>query len=492
MKTHHRCRYRLLTFALILCGGPLAASKPTPAQVSGPRDLLRHHGIDDSHFDRLVDGRPIDANENETLLKVIYRVCPYWIPEVDSRIGGLAMIDVERWAHDELDLEALAEQPQASRGQMFRLSGRVKSIEVRTPLPEVVERFELPQYYRCEFTLAKGQPAVIYTRNVPRAWQSGGAIDQQASAFGLFLKLAGVDEQQPVPVFVAPRIAWHPETPLGRLGMDVGTLDVVEDGRRLIERDREAFYQMLAAVGRAQPGELLRRANRELERAADQWKRTDKQGKEHFSVVPLFNEPKQSRGRLVALSGTARRVVRIRVEDPDIVARFGIDHYYEMAIFTDDSQGNPLVCCVTRLPQGMPAGDGPRYGEHVRVAAFFFKTWAYRVERPDLEPKPTTGRTSRRQLAPLLIAREPVWYPSKELAPNTMAGAIAGGLFVLALLGIWVALWRYGRGDKEFHDRTFGKARTVDGDVSLDDIGIDAEAAPDFSGLDEMMEKNEE
>ncbi len=457
-----------IVFLLVACWGslPVAAAQDADAAeeisagpISGARDLLRRYGIDDSHFEKLIDGRPIDDNETETLLNVIYRMCDFRIPGVKLRIRGFRTADVERWTRGELNLAELVREPKANRGEIFQLFGRVSSIEVRQPWPEDVERFELKQYYRCEFILADGsQPAVVYTRNVPRRWQAGGKIDQRVGAPGLFLKFAAEDAQRPVPVFVAPRVAWHPETLLGELGMDVGLLDDVQNKTKLTEDDRECFYQMLAAAGRAKPRQLLRAARQELERA----------GREEFSVEPLFNRPDRQRGRLVALSGTVRRVVRVRVGDPDVVARFGIDHYYNLFLFTDDSLNNPIVFCVRELPQGMPEGEGPKYREQVRVAGFFMKSWAYPIARPRQNNEGARG--GRWQLAPLLIGREPVWYPYQPPPANTLAGAIAGGLFLAALLGIWIAVWRYGRGDKRFRDGTIAKALQIDSPGSLDEI----------------------
>lgn len=472
-----------LPFLLIVCrappAGPLAqGAPPAPATsgspmtpddepavtaVTGPRDLLHRHGVDESQFNKLIDGQPVGDDERETLLRILF-----WANQFRTA-------DVERWARDQLNLAELVKQPETGRVEFFRLVGRVARVEACRPWPEVVRRFDLKQYYRCEFILAnRQQPAVIFTANVPRQWQKGGAIDQPSSALGLWLKFASRDTDRPTPVFVAPRVAWHPETLLGNLGMDVGLLDNVKNKRRLTGRESECFYQMLAAVGRGKSRQLLRKADQELKRS----------GRQTFSVVPLFNEDDQQHGRLVALSGRARRVVRIRVEDPDVVTRFGIDHFYNLFVFTKDSQDNPVVFCVRRLPEGMPTGDGPEYSEAVRVAGFFMKTWAYPVAFPRNGPEPQGGRDARQQVAPLLIGKEPIWYPREPPAASTTAGAIAGGLFLLALLGIWLALWRFGRGDRQFQKQTLAKALSVDSTTSLDEIGLSADRAPDFSGLD--------
>jgi len=433
--------------------------EPAADAIAGPRDLLERHGVDQSHFEKLTDGRPIDDNETEVLLKVMY-----WVRDFRTA-------DVARWAQDEPDPVELARNPEPARGQIFSLSGRITQVEPLQPLPEMVERLRMEAYYRCELLLDGQQPVVVYALDVPQAWRQGGAIDEPASARGLFLKLTDDDPQRPMPMFVARRIAWHPDTVLGNLGMDVGLFDGVQNRKRLLGAEREAFYQMLDAVGRAEPGELLRLADDELRRT----------GKDRFSVVPLFMEPESQHGQLVALSGTVRRVVPIRVKEPDVVERFGIDHYYELALFTDDSEDNPLFFCVRELPEGMPIGEGADFGEHVRVAGFFFKLRLYPLELPDAE-----GPARRGQLAPLLFGREPVWYPQQKPATNTMFQAIAGGLFVLVLLGIWLGLWRYGRGDKQFHDQTLVKAHGSDSGIALDKIDLTGDGTPDFSRLEEM------
>jgi hypothetical protein len=97
------------------------------------------------------------------------------------------------------------------------------------------------------------------------------------------------------------------------------------------------------------------------------------------------------------------------------------------------------VICVPALPQGMPVGEDGRYAEDIRAVGFFCKVWGYRV------PK-ATGEVAR-QLAPLLVGPAPVWYPAPERKSNLVAQGVAAGLFVLALLAIWVFMWRSGRRD---------------------------------------------
>ena len=463
-----------------LAPDPLRQDAPSPGTdsepvgpITGSRDLLNRFGIDESQFARLVDHQPFGPGDEETMLRVMYR------------LDRFRVVDVEQWARPQFPVAEVFSEPDESRGELFWLAGRVTEVEKLEPVPEVIDRFELPFFYRCTLQLQpQGQPAQVFVKNIPVEWKiHEGALDERATVYGIFLKFAGSEAADALPVFVAPRIAWHPPTLVGELGMDVGLLEDIQNRRPLTARDREAFYQLLAAAGRAKPGQLSEAARQALAVAPKPLVRTDPHDQRHWSVVPLFNEPDRHHGRLVELEGTARRVERIEVRDADIVARFGIDHYYQIALFTQDSQGNPLWFCVRELPEGMPLGADAEYAEHMRVAGFFFKTWAYRRGR--MPEEISTAETGTWQLAPLLIGSRAVWYPPAIPRPNPHIGIIAAGLFVLTLLGIWVAVWQYSRGDREFHRRTISKEYAVPSGVSLDEMGLEASPEPDFRYLAE-------
>ena len=472
---------------------PGKKSDTPAAEAAGPRKLLARHDVGSNYFDNLIDGRPLGGkeavvDETEIMRQILYHVCRFRI------------WDVERWAGPLPNLAEMVADPESNRGQFYRLSGRATKAGVVRLDKETAMRLEMDRYYRCEVTLDSGRLAVVFAERVPENWKLDKPIDHRASAFGMFLKFAGEENDNPLPVFVAPRLAWHPPTPLGDLDMDVGLLDDLIDRaglarvrRKALEdsddleyrraaREREAFYAMLAAAGRTEPGELLRQADELLAEAPEKLKRKDA---DEFSVVPLFTEAAKQRGRLVVLTGYTRRVVKVRVEDPDIVARFGIKHYYELEMFTADSQQNPVAFCVRELPRGMSTSEGSQATENIRVAGFFFKTWAYSVPTPADESE-SSRRGRRRHPAPLLIGRDLVWYPAEETPVNPLIGIVAGGLFALVLAGIWIGLWRYGRGDKAFHDRAIRTARGMDSGISLDEIGLSTDGTPDFSGLEAM------
>ncbi|MEN6495892.1 MAG: hypothetical protein ABFD16_16545 [Thermoguttaceae bacterium] len=432
---------------------PAASDEPSaeslPENVSGPRDLLRFYEIDKSHFARLTDGNLWQEGENELLFRIMFR------------LRDFRLMDIERWARPLVSATELAAKPDDARGEFFRLQGRVTSVTLCQPLSEIVDRFEMKPYYRCDLLLGEQrQVAIVFTQTIPQAWKPDQPIDERAGGIGMFLKLASADAQQPTPIFVAPRVAWYPNTVLGDLGMDYGLFDDLKpeepdgqqghavqsklrsprdlDALRLTSRTAECFYQMLAAAKRARPGELAKMATDTLQ----------KTGQKSFSVVPLFNQPDKQHGQLVVLSGTARLAIPVRVSEDDILARFGLKEYYQLFLFTDDSQGNPLVVCVPRLPKGMPSGEDRSYAEHVTVAGFFFNTWAYR----NRDSGQGQGQ-SHWQLAPLLIGQEPVWHPRPAKSTNLVSSVVFGVLFVLAFGGICVALWISRRGDKEFREK---------------------------------------
>jgi hypothetical protein len=267
--------------------------------------------------------------------------------------------------------------------------------------------------------------------------------------------------------------------------MDFGLFDSIRDQKAITADDREAFYQMLAAVGRAKPDQLMAAAIENLPTLPEDDRWIDRTGEERYSVTPLFNQAAAERGKLVELLGTARRIEKIMVGDPDIVARFGIDHYYEVFLFTDDSQGNPLTFCVRELPEGMPYGNTPRYGEAARIAGFFFKTWSYKVPKmmdPTLSPgDPKTHH----QLSPLLIGRSLVWYPAVQPADNTLSGVVVSGFFAMAMVAVWLVAWRTRRRERKWLEQ-MESPPDFDSGVELDRMDQHTESAPDFSRLAEM------
>ena len=396
------------------------AGAPAAARAGDAHALLRRCGVDENSLKSLEDGRSMRPEE----LPALYRCL--------LRADNLPPREVERLARRAVDPIAIRNQSAALRGQIYRLVGRVTSIEKAKAPPAVAERFGVDACFGCRMKLeTNGAPVLIYTRNVPEAWRDEESIEQRGGAYGVYLKCSSSDPALPAPVFVAARLAWWPQNMLGDLEVDAAALAAVENNRPLTAGERDAFYQTLAAVGRAEPGELRRAAESELERS----------GSRAPAMTPLFNQANRQKGRLLVVEGTVRSAVEVPLDDPAAAARFGFQRYYQLALFPyaqadasdAGSQGNPLVVCVRELPPGLPLGDDPAYAEPIRVAGFYFKKWAY--------PLPERDGKAVWQLAPLLIGDRPT-----RLAPApSVGGATSASAAALAALALAAAVWAIAR-----------------------------------------------
>lgn len=289
---------------------------------------------------------------------------------------------------------------------------------------------------------------------------------------------------------------------LRNLDFDEELLKEVSGRGPLRAEDHEAFYGLLKAVGQIGPHQLARFAQQNLAAVREEWQRRLKAASDasqralaqeslrsaaqgRYSVAPLFNDAANQQGRLFVFDGIARRAVRVEVgatqddkENPT-AARFGFDHYYEMEVFTDDSQNHPLVFCVRELPPGFPTGDSLR--EPVRVAGFFFKAWLYRARGSDSDTEPAnhnrlSGPIDPARYAPLLIGRAPVRLPAEERG-QAFSSYVGVGLFLAGLVGICVAAVVYGRGDRQFRRRTQAVDFSLPEGQSLNDLNLDVVAS---------------
>jgi len=502
---------RVLTRAAVCAAAVCAAfagfAPPALGQSpSGPfgfgeaslRQVLDKLGVDESHFNQLLDDEPVGAGEQETIIKLL------------SHTPSFAPLQITRW-RKKADWTALARDPAAYRGQYFRASGRVADVTER-PLPvEMARRWEIEKFYRVEFTAEPdGQRMTVFSRHVPEAWLSaardGRPTADHASFDGIFLKTAipgapadalpeiPIDESADDPsgsgdtgaagspngdampagevssrrlVFVTNRIEWRPVEPdprlhvtpgralLGKEGVDIGVLDRVTRGGQLTARDREPFYQMLAAVRGPPPPEAPPVDN---------------------NIEPMMLRPKELAGDLVTMRGLARRALKVHVEDPDIRERFGITHYYEIYVFVPlrrglifkDDEGNerrytsqyPVVFYATELPEGFETGGSVR--QETRITGHFLKLYDYGTEYAS-EQNPDALQRS-----PMIIAYEPHAVPDEALTLDRSDQWWLGGFFAAAIIGVWVGVWLLTRAGRN-------KART-------DATGEDR--PPDFGRLE--------
>ena len=291
---------------------------------------------------------------------------------------------------------------------------------------------KLDGIYRCTMALNNGSTADIFLTHVPQAWQLDVSIQERATAFGVYVKTSPLPlgeetmKKSGVPVFVAPAIQWFPDTWLGNLGFDVGSFDQVPVSRvteveqndeetnyrafKFTDSDVEPFYGLLRTVSAASDGLLEEEAK-----------------KLPIEVADLFNRPSETWGKPVLLSGTAKRIIPTPVLDSEIPSLFGIDHYYQIYLFTEQSRGNPIVVCVGSLPEGMPVGDSADFFESITVAAVPYKLWIYDTPQGQ-------------HYAPILVGRSPTWHPNlvvKHQPPKSVT-SLSFAAFC-TLVAIWVA-----------------------------------------------------
>ena len=476
----------------VLAVGALAGQQPasdapvqSPAPEStrpSPRELLELFSIDDALFKSFVDDRPLEESEREKLVLLLHRLR-------QSPPGTM-----EDFAVPVRVMRSIPPGPDEYRGEVFSVPGFVRYV-AREELPaEMREKFQLDAWYRCEIVTFLGNQVTLYAASIPRAWKLDAPLEERCDALAMFVKVlapaaAGQGEadklqdadpvdRQPSFLVVAPRVAWHPNTMLGDLRMDVGLLDDVRDRTGLEER--ECFYQMLAAVTRAGEGRIERAALAQLAERRDFLERVARnrhQGakarvaaeralkraaKNADDVVPLFNEPAAQRGRLFMLSGEALRAIEVRVSDPDIVKRFGIDHYFEVEIVTEDSQNNPIVCCLAALPPDMPLGESIH--ENVGVSGFFLKSWAFDAQKTSGLGAP--GDSNRQQLAPLLIGKTLRVIKPPSSAPQSPTLAV--GIVVAILLGAAV-MWQMRRAERRTLAKSDRTAASLPERIAIDE-----------------------
>ena len=446
---------------LAVCFAATAQDSPSAIPM---RELLTVAGISDVQWASLQDGQPTSTLDRQLLMQVLFR-----LPQV--RLQSVAAWSVPP------DWPKITDAADTCRGSMYRITGRASRLTPVSASAEEAQQWGLDKYYRLEVFIDGPVPrVVVFVKTVPHSWQPvaerDGILDTSIVTDAVFLKLGPRNDESTVPIFVAASVAWHPthaarelgvtesHVLLAGLGMDLRLLDDVRDRQGLMAEEREGFYQLLAAVGRTQRVDLARRVNGDVE----------------LRLLLDRQEYPQQRGELIALSGNVRRAVRIAVEAPDIRTRLGLDHYYELNIFVDESvqlkrhaddkepmyyARYPVVCCVRKLPPGMPEGDD--INEAVRVVGFFFKLYAYKTQFTSSQP----GQP--RQMSPLLVSPEPYWFARQS--PPTSRWELAWGLgFVLVVATTWLIVWRFHRQDQRFRQSTLQRKFKLSEDASWDRI----------------------
>jgi hypothetical protein len=397
------------------------------------REVLALYGIGPAEFNQFQDDAPLAGAEVEVLGKILLRF---------SRIG---LDNVHRWRKADMDWPALTTDIETHRSGLYTIRGRATQLTEHKLPTELSERLEFAIYFGVRIAIENSpQEVVIYTRHVPRAWQSGGVDDEPVFADGLLLK-RGEGGERSAPLFAAERVGWLPDRQqpargigpsqlaLARAGFDLGLLDTVRDtnGRGLVDSDREAYYQLLAAADRI---------------PADDWDATAK-----LDVVPLVEAPQQYQGQWFRVAGTARRIVKVSVKDPATRERLGFDHYYEIDLFVPLGERKlrigdlekderpavfestfPVTLVTRRLPAGL--AEGENLHEPVEASAIFFKTWTY--------PSGYMAERNLVQPAPLLVTAEPKLVQRVNQSNWVSSGLVTACLAVALAIVVAVLWWQ--------------------------------------------------
>ena len=441
-----------LTTALVISVAAIARGNPTAEGGGNFREVLMTAGVEAPALMGL-------ASEQST-----------WDDAARStahRILNLLKRYDDRQLDDWMEPASKALATDAAPGALIWLEGAAHTWEMG-------EQFSMCQ------VISAGRPITVISPRLPGAWPDVSDSDAAAEPVkfrAVVLRLGEGDEQAPTQV-LANWIQWRPTSGVPRgwltlaaVGFDVALLDEIRHRRPFVSsqvsREADAFYSMLAAATNFTPSDLATSAQQEISRRASEWERLSAEARQELktlgsvesaapaakklqrrialaqtvlkrgesglsSVAPMFLTPDVEVGRLVVIDGMARRAVRVAAQSDRAAKKHAVprESYFEIEVFTADSENMPVVCCVAELPAGFPTGDLIR--EPVRVAGFFFKNWVYRSRKTD-----AAERGTPRQLAyaPIVISPRPIQLAPASAGGESRWGFWAGVAFLLALGG---------------------------------------------------------
>lgn len=406
-------------------------------EQGGFREVLSLAGVPPDALEKLIFVPDIDSADRKKLVQVFKRLTFY------------SQQDLARWT--------ISPEPGGLTaklvGELCELQGTVSSVTAVSLPEEYVDLAGVSECYRCQLKIAPESEAIVLVSHVPRQWLRKESLAEPVSCRAVLLSVTDARAW-----FVADVIRWFPQAGvppgqllLARYGVDAGLWATIEQREPLQtsekSREAEAFYGSLDALAHMPAAELaaavsakLAASTGETEVAAQKSTAAklnqviaNRAEQGLSSVAPLFLEPQSHVGELERLAGTARRAVRVVIgkQADEYPALRGA--YFELELFTSDSQNLPIVCCVPELPAGFPQGDAIE--ESVVVEGVFFKSWLYRSRKLIAEDGQTGTQQSR--YTPLLVARVPTWL-TESTATNRTWQLIAGVGFLFALACIWL------------------------------------------------------
>lgn len=443
----------------------ISASKPE--KITFDRNFcMEILNIDEPRWNEIDDGENLSGLKREMLLFLFERM--------ETRLPRSFLLEAAKTLEEaNLSLEQLLSEPQKYRGEVFTLRGDAVFAEEYPAIPVEQSRYNVQKFYRVKVRLFPGVEVFVYARAIPEKWRLSEPIYEPVKATGVYLfrdPIATENEEKSafLPAFVSPRVEWYPsDSLLGNIGFDLGLFDKVPTQPvgllkvskdvpflrsridfqmlRWTDRDIEPFYSLLSATAKTKKGELDQIALDELK----------PEKRERSSVIEIFNHPEENQGELLIISGIAKRISPVMIESEEIQKRFGLLRYYEVYLYTPESGENPVIVCVTHLPEGMPIGSDDTFAEEVTVTGFFYKTWAYKIDATktrrylveELEQSVKDRSISSWQFAPVLVGRGVIWHPDttrNNTPPGGSQAMYAMLVLLILLLGIWF-MYRFRR-----------------------------------------------
>lgn len=225
----------------------------------------------------------------------------------------------------------------------------------------------------------------------------------------------------------------------------------------ILASERQAYYHVLNHA---------RQADYESQKtAADQFLRQryavspfrNRPYAEFPVFVDMFRHPAEYAGRPVHLKGHLRKLMTYPAGENDA----GIETLYEGWLFTESSQGHPVVVVCTSLPQEMRPLIGESLINHVEVAGYYFKLYGYDAQ-------------DAARLAPLILAQRMEWHPQPEAGLSAPVRVLFVAILVVAVAAmIWTVL-RWARSDREFRRRRAARD-TQSGEPDFSALQIEAD-----------------
>ncbi|MBT6056077.1 MAG: hypothetical protein HOH16_11685 [Planctomycetaceae bacterium] len=419
-----RIRHALMLVGIAVCVAFFLIVPTASSAVQSPQEYFTTWDLSPSYLQKQFDVAA--AGDMVTLSSDEFQV----ISRILDRLQGAPSQWLQKWADDSVAFDSNLITTYQQECRSVQVIGDIVRVNCIESPRNVAAITSLKEIYAVQLLLEDSQTVWVVVPEIPAGLPVGRPLHQNGGASVILLHVSGEDsiKKQKEPILsVAARIQWWPQTSFGKLGMDYGLFQSVIDGDSLRAVESDAFYSSLSVSARQKripDGPLI----------------DDK------SLVALLDPASDwlrlHRGRQITLDGTARRIVKVTVESKREQKILGSDHYWEIFLFVptpllliqnEFQETYPVVFCCTKLPQGMPVGEG--VNERLKVTGFLFKRYRYITRRLNYSGK--GAGEGRPQESPLLVGQIPVWVPAKQPSKLPRGMTWLPVLTAVALVG-WI------------------------------------------------------